>query len=104
MLAFEVQKAIGDAVGLARSTAALAEVLARAGQPVEAMRYLAESIQLNTIKGSPVGLAANREGVELIAGSLSPELRARYQPELDTLGAALSEALARVGRLEAGPA
>jgi tetratricopeptide (TPR) repeat protein len=58
--ALQLQKQIGDVTGLARSTAALAEVYIMANQLEDAAVLLADSITLNFEKGSPIGLAFNR--------------------------------------------
>ena len=58
--AFELQRQLGDVAGLARSTAALADLCMRAGQLDQAVALLAHSITLNFDKGSPIGLAFNR--------------------------------------------
>ena len=54
---------MGDVMGLAQSTAALAEVLAAGGQVGEAIHLLADSIVLNFEKGSPLGIAFNRKAL-----------------------------------------
>ncbi|MCA9659062.1 MAG: hypothetical protein KC486_12015, partial [Myxococcales bacterium] len=59
--ALEIQQRIGDAIGLARTSAALADLLAADGQIEESLRLLAASIALNRAKGSHVGLAFNRQ-------------------------------------------
>jgi tetratricopeptide (TPR) repeat protein len=64
--AFEQQRQIGDVTGLARSTAALADLFVRAGQPGEAIALLANSIALNFQKGSPIGLAFNRRAFDAL--------------------------------------
>ncbi len=69
--AVKIQESIGDVVGLARSTAALSEVMAAGGQPREACNLLADSIVLNYEKGSPLGLAFNRQALGALAKSES---------------------------------
>lgn len=59
--AISVQDAIGDVIGLARSTAAMSEVLCEDGRIQEAVGLLGDSIALNLEKGSPIGLAFNRK-------------------------------------------
>ncbi|MFT4978147.1 MAG: tetratricopeptide (TPR) repeat protein [Myxococcota bacterium] len=59
--ALEVQQQLGDALGMARSTGALAELLGQAGRIVEAEDLLASSVQLNFARGSVRGLAYNAE-------------------------------------------
>ena len=58
--AFKLQRQLGDVAGLARSTAALADLCMRTGQLDQAVALLADSITLNVDKGSPIGLAFNR--------------------------------------------
>ena len=53
--ALRLQRELGDIIGLARSTAALADVLAMAGRLEEAAALLADSVALNFEKGSPIG-------------------------------------------------
>lgn len=55
-----LQQRIDDAMGLARTTAARAELLQREGRTADALHLLRESIALNRAKGSPLGLAFNR--------------------------------------------
>jgi tetratricopeptide (TPR) repeat protein len=69
--AVEAEEAIGDLVGLARSTAALSELLAAGGRVDDALAVLSDSVELNLEKGSPIGLAFNRRALaalERIAG------------------------------------
>lgn len=70
--ATELQHRIDDAMGLARSTAAQAEVLTAAGRFDEALALLGESMALNRAKGSPLGLAYNRAALETIT-EVAPE-------------------------------
>ncbi len=65
--AVHIQESVGDVMGLAQSTAALAEVLAAGGQVREACNLLADSIVLNFEKGSPLGLAENRKTFAALA-------------------------------------
>ena len=58
--ALREQHAAGDVVGLANTTAALAETFAILGRFGDAARWLAESIDHNRNKGSVLGLEANR--------------------------------------------
>jgi tetratricopeptide (TPR) repeat protein len=60
MGALQIQKQTGDVTGLARTTAALADLCIEAGQLGEAATLLADSVALNFDKGSPIGLAFNR--------------------------------------------
>lgn len=89
--ALQIQESIGDVVGLARSTAALSEVLAAGGRVHEALNLLADSIVLNFEKGSPLGVAFNRRALQALAES---EAVRRSAPEL------LGEAAARLAAAE----
>lgn len=88
--AVKIQESIGDVVGLARSTAALSEVMAAGGQPREACNLLADSIVLNYEKGSPLGLAFNRQALEQLAKSdavraVAPGLIEEIESRLGTM-------------------
>jgi tetratricopeptide (TPR) repeat protein len=67
--AVKMEEALGDLVGLARSTAALSELLAASGHHQEAVDVLGDSIALNVEKGSPIGLAFNRRALAALARS-----------------------------------
>jgi hypothetical protein len=64
--ALQIQKQTGDITGLARTTAALAELCIEAGQLGEAATLLADSVSLNFDKGSPIGLAFNRRAFDAL--------------------------------------
>ena len=68
--AVEVEEAIGDLVGLARSTAALSELLAADGRFDDALTVLSDSVALNFEKGSPIGLAFNRRALAALEGAI----------------------------------
>lgn len=70
--AIGLQDAIGDVIGLARSTAAMSEVLCAHGQFQKAAALLADSASLNLEKGSPIGLAFNRRALELLKAKAPP--------------------------------
>jgi len=65
--AIELQHQLGDVIGLARSTAALAELSLTTGRLGDAATLLANSIALNVEKGSPIGLAFNRQTFTLLS-------------------------------------
>ncbi len=67
--AVQIEGAIGDLVGLARSTAALSELLATTGRHQEALGVLGDSVALNFEKGSPIGLAYNRRALDALSRS-----------------------------------
>jgi len=90
--AIRVQESLGDIVGLARSTAALSEVLSASGQHREALGLLGDSVVLNLEKGSPIGLAFNRRALEAIdaAAPSDRETRALFDAVRERLTAAES--------------
>lgn len=96
--ALEVQQALGDLVGLARSTAALSEVLAAKGQSRDALVLLGESVAMNLEKGSPIGLAFNRRALNALMPSLS--LQGEAAEVLRKLAMQLSSAETILGRLK----
>ncbi len=67
---FQAQRRLGDLLGLARTSAALAQVLADGGRLLEALEMLHISVELNRAKGSPRGLAYNRRGLEALAARI----------------------------------
>lgn len=64
--AASLQERIVDVIGLARTAAAMSDVYVAAEQPREALGVLANSITLNEEKGSPLGLAYNRQAIEAL--------------------------------------
>lgn len=81
--AMQMQEQIGDIMGLARTTAALSEVLAAGGRYRDALAVLGDSVSLNMEKGSPIGLAFNRRSLDALV---------RKAPQ----GAGIEEALRQV--------
>lgn len=71
--AYQQQRRLGDAIGLARTTAALAELLADAGQPNDALSVLGDSISLNLQLGSRRGVAYNLQGLDDLEHTLAPD-------------------------------
>ena len=65
------QQQLGDVIGAARSTAALAELYRVTGRLAEALALLDNSIRLNFEKGSPLGLAVNRRALSAIAEAVA---------------------------------
>ncbi|WP_437299582.1 hypothetical protein [Sorangium sp. So ce426] len=94
--AIEAEEALGDLLGLARSTAALAEVLSAKGLHREALAVLAESMVMNLEKGSPLGLAYNRRALNALVPNIS--LQGEEAEELRKLAAQLAAAEAALGR------
>ncbi|AUX21781.1 hypothetical protein SOCEGT47_022690 [Sorangium cellulosum] len=96
--AIEAEQAHGDLIGLARSTAALAEVLSAKGQHREALTLLAGSMAMNLEKGSPVGLAYNRRALNALVPNIS--LQGEEAEALRQVAAQLAAAEAILGRLK----
>jgi tetratricopeptide (TPR) repeat protein len=88
--AFSLQRRHGDGVGLAKTTAALAELYARSGDVDRALEALADSVELNIGKGSPLGLAFNLETLDRIAetgeAGGAEELRTRIEEAQAVVG------------------
>ncbi|WP_437337728.1 hypothetical protein [Sorangium sp. So ce394] len=95
--AIEAEEALGDLIGLARSTAALAEVLSAKGLHREALSLLAESMAMNLEKGSPLGLAYNRRALNALVPNIS--LQGEEAELLRKIAAELAAAEAALGRL-----
>lgn len=70
----QLQRQLGDGVGLARSSAALCDVLAQVRDYPRALELLAESITLNAEKGLRAGLELNLASLKGIAAQLPPGL------------------------------
>jgi tetratricopeptide (TPR) repeat protein len=100
--ALQLQRESGDVTGLARSTAALADVYVKADRPDEAVGLLAESVTLNFEKGSPIGLAFNRRAFQMLIDAVRRMRRPpteRLQEMLAELERRLAEAEAVLGKL-----
>ncbi len=95
--ALELQRQHGDVTGLARSTAALADLFVRAGRLGDAIALLTNSIALNSDKGSPIGLAFNRRALNVLAQATS-QIRG---PEAEQLRGAVAEVEHRLSQAEA---
>lgn len=96
--ALELQQTTGDLVGLARSTAALSEVLAAMGRHRDALMVLSDSVGLNLEKGSPIGLAFNRRALDALASSVSPHSEAGEV--MKKVAAQLAQAESILGRMK----
>jgi hypothetical protein len=94
--AFNLQRQLGDVAGLARSTAALADLCMRAGQLDQAVALLANSITLNFEKGSPIGLAFNRHTL----GALTQAAALAQGPDTVELRRALADLEGRLTQAE----
>ena len=97
MAARNLQQQLGDVAGLARSTAALADVCLLAGQYDDAVALLANSITLNAEKGSSIGLAFNRHAI----GALANAAAQAYGPDAEQLRGALADLASRLAQAEA---
>lgn len=86
--AWALQTDTGDASGLARTAAALADIYLAAGDPQEAARAVAESIRINYEKGSPVGLAYNRRALAAIREASGPRTPSSLRAIEEELAAA----------------
>lgn len=97
--AFERLRELGDVTGLARTTAALAELSIHAGQLDEALDLLGDSITLNAEKGSPIGLAFNRRTLtRLTEAAARTPMTTALQTSLNTLDQRLAQAESVFGR------
>ncbi|MCA9488385.1 MAG: hypothetical protein KC621_00635, partial [Myxococcales bacterium] len=88
--AARLQQGMGDALGLAGTAGALAELHAARGEPGTALKLLSDSIELNRRAGSALGLAYNRAALE--------GLRELGGPAVQRLDAQLEAAQRVVGR------
>ena len=94
--ALDLQRQLGDVIGLARSTAALANLCGMTGRLSEAVALLADSINLNFQKGSPLGLAVNRRALEALVRTAAQE----QGPEAERLQSAVAEVERRLVQAE----
>jgi tetratricopeptide (TPR) repeat protein len=92
----DLQRQLGDVIGLARSTAALANLCGMTGRLSEAVALLADSINLNFQKGSPLGLAVNRRALEALVRTAAQE----QGPEAERLQSAVAEVERRLVQAE----
>jgi hypothetical protein len=97
MAALNLQQQLGDVAGLARSTAALADVCMLAGQYNDAVALLANSITLNAEKGSSIGLAFNRYAL----GALTKAAVQAHGPDAERLRGAVADLENRLAQAEA---
>jgi tetratricopeptide (TPR) repeat protein len=68
--ALAIAEELGDAGALARTTAALAELLAESGQPEQALGLLRSSISVNREKGSTIGLSFDAAALDVIESAV----------------------------------
>ncbi|MCB9759945.1 MAG: tetratricopeptide repeat protein [Alphaproteobacteria bacterium] len=101
--AFRAQQQLHDAMGLARTAAALAELLRVAGDPRQALELLSTSVALNLRMRSPWGLDINRVALKALAEGLHADARAALAPMVRALEAQIDDASARLGRPGSAP-
>ncbi len=94
--AFTTQDGLGDALGMARSTAALSELKLAQSDLDGALSYLAESVRLNVAKGTRRGLGLNRSALAMIQERVPQQDSLRLAPMLQAVtrelaGAGLTE-------------
>jgi hypothetical protein len=94
-----VQSRIGDVTGLARTTAAMSEVLTMQGMHRNALMVLGDSIALNVDKGSPIGLAFNRRAYDALRRELADTPSPDVQSVLIEVGSQLERAESVLGRV-----
>ena len=80
--ALDMQRSAGDAVGLARTTAALSELYLADGRADDAIAVLGDSIELNYEKGSPIGLAYNRRAIARLRDTIGESAGAEVLEKL----------------------
>jgi tetratricopeptide (TPR) repeat protein len=97
--ALQVQGRIGDVTGLARTTAAMSEVLTMQGLHRNALMLLGDSIALNLDKGSPIGLAFNRRAYDALRRELADVPSPDVQGALIEAGNQLERAEGMLGRV-----
>lgn len=98
--AAELQQRITDVIGLARTSAALADLANESGDHERAIRLLGGSISLNLDKGSPLGLAFNRRALDALVRQLSDSERRDLRDALSSVARKLEAAEATLGRVE----
>jgi tetratricopeptide (TPR) repeat protein len=94
--ALHLQQQLSDVSGLARSTAALADLCMLTGQLGDAVSLLADSIMLNGEKGSPIGLAFNRQTL----GALARAVAQAQDPGAERLQGAVADLESRLAQAE----
>ncbi len=97
------QHHLGDAMGLARTTAAYADLLQAADQLDEAIELFAESLELNLLKGSLAGVGHNKRSLNRLAERAAERARGDLTPEIDRLAARIAESEARPNRRACAP-
>ncbi len=98
--AAELQQRILDVIGLARTSAALADIARDGGDYERAIVLLGGSIELNLDKGSPLGLAFNRRTLGTLLRQLSSSERRDLHDELSRVAQRLEVAEGAIGRID----
>lgn len=101
--AARAQLNLGDAIGLAQTTQAMASLLSDRREHAEALRLLVDSVRLNQGKGSPRGLAWNRRTLEELARRMSEAERQELAPMIVAVRRQLEAAETQLGRVELPP-
>jgi hypothetical protein len=91
--ALQEQRHLGDAIGLARSTAAYAELLSASGASAEALELLAESVELNVSKGSVRGARYNKKALDDLARRMTPRERRELADELKRIAQRIDDGM-----------
>ena len=89
-LAIESQHTSGDAIGLARTTAALAQVLMDRGEGAAALEILDDSVSLNLQTGSRRGLAYNQQSLDQLVSGLAAGEAVQLQASIGRLRARIT--------------
>lgn len=98
--ALDTQRAAGDAVGLARTTAALADLYLADDKAERAVEVLGDSIGLNYDEGSPIGLAYNRRAVERLRTAIARDGELATARAFATIAEQLDRAEDVLGRIQ----
>lgn len=94
--ALAAQERQADLVGLARTTAALADTLLALERADEALLLLADSVTLNHQKGSVLGVAFNRRSFEEAKRKIGPDHAAPSRAEVEARLAQAEEELGTI--------
>jgi len=98
LAALAIQEQLGDVLGLARSSAAMAEVCTATGRFEEALRRVSDSVSFNVDKGSALGLAYDRRTLQRVKATLGADAGA-HATRIAQIEAQLREATALVGEV-----
>ncbi|MBU50909.1 MAG: hypothetical protein CL920_19675 [Deltaproteobacteria bacterium] len=100
--AMEVQRQLSDVMGLARSTAGLADVFIKQGDLLQAAQLLQESILLNLQKGTPLGLAFNRRSFEQLKTLTAQAPTEQHLQAMEALSDLMNRAESILGKISIG--